>query len=251
MKKEITIKRAGLKLVGNLWTPDDKDEFNLAILMYGFSGPKKPKNANTLIPDLAERLNKHDIATITFDFAGHNDSEGNIENMTVLNEISDANAVLKYALSLKNVKKIFLVGHSQGGVISSMMAGYYPDKITKLVLMAPAATLVDDAKIGVCQSNTYDPDNMPDQIKFHDWELNSFYFRTARFLNVYEVAANFHKPVLALHGTDDKIVNNYASRHYQAIYDNCDFHLIPGGDHGLHTGREEVFNYVENFLKGE
>lgn len=249
MLKRITIQRAGLTLDGQLSIPNNVETFNLAILMYGFSGPKKPKNANTLIPDLADKLLSKNIATITFDFAGHNNSTGNIENMTIFNELEDANAVLQYALHLKGVNYIYLIGHSQGGVISSMLAGYYPEKISKVVLLAPAATLVDDAKLGVCQGNTYDPNNMPEKIKFNNWSLNSFYFRTARYLNIFEVAKNFHKPVLALHGSEDKIVNNYASRHYQAIYDNCEFHLIPNSDHGLHIGRDQVFTYVCDFLE--
>ena len=253
MKQKIQFKRDGLNLVGELTTPDKPDSFDLVILMYGFGGPVTPPNANTLLPDLAKMLGEAGLATLLFDFAGHNGSEGQIEDMTVLNGIADANAALQYVLhEVAGVKRIFLLGHSQGGVIASMLAGYYPDKIAKLVLLAPAATLVDDAKIGECQGNRYDPDQMPEQLEFPGgWKLNSFYFRTARFLNIYEVARNFEGPVLALHGSDDQIVNNYASRHYQAIYKHCERHLIEGSDHGLHINRQEVFDRVGNFLAKE
>ena len=66
-----------------------------------------------------------------FDFNGHGDSDGEFENMTVLNEIEDANAILNYVKTDPHVRNIYLVGHSQGGVVASMLAGLYPDIIKK------------------------------------------------------------------------------------------------------------------------
>ena len=65
--------------------------------------------------------------------------------MTVLNEIEDANAILNYVKTDPHVRNIYLVGHSQGGVVASMLAGLYPDLIKKVVLLAPATTLKSDA----------------------------------------------------------------------------------------------------------
>ena len=57
--------------------------------------------------------------------------------MTVLNEIEDANAILKYVKKDKHVRKIFLLGHSQGGVIASILAGLYPDIVDGLNFEVP------------------------------------------------------------------------------------------------------------------
>ena len=57
--------------------------------------------------------------------------------MTVLNEIEDANAILKYVKKDKHVRKIFLLGHSQGGVIVSILAGLYPDIVDGLNFEVP------------------------------------------------------------------------------------------------------------------
>ena len=54
-----------------------------------------------------------------------------LEDMTVLNEIADAKVILDYAKSLEHVRNIFLFGHSQGGVVASMIAGYYPEVFKK------------------------------------------------------------------------------------------------------------------------
>lgn len=89
------------------------------------------------------------LGVLRFDFNGHGKSEGLLADMTILNELSDANAILDFALHLKGVHRVYLLGHSQGGVIASLMAAYYPDVISKLVLMSPAATLIDDARLGI------------------------------------------------------------------------------------------------------
>lgn len=245
-EKDITIMRDGLKLAAKVSFPET-EEYDLAILAYGFVGMMDPK-VNDLLPVIAEKLQEKGLATVRFDFNGHGLSEGPLDNMSIYNELEDYHAVFDYAVNQKGVRKVYLIGHSQGGVLSSMMAGFYPDKVDKLVIMSPAATLVDDAKIGTCMGVDYDPVNVPAKIDFKDFKLNDWYFRTAKFINVYDVAQAFHGPVLALHGEKDMVVNNYASRHYEAIYDNCEFHLIPDSDHGLHQNREEVYERVVNFL---
>ena len=82
--------------------------------------------------------------------------------------------------------------------------------------MSPAATLVDDARIGI----DYDPNHVPAKLDFKKFKLNDWYFRTAKFINTFEVARAFHGPVMALYGSD----------------------------HGLHQNREEVYTRVVDFL---
>lgn len=246
-EKDLTIMRDGPKLAAKVSIPNTK-KYNTAILAYGFVGMMDPK-VNDLLPVLAKKLQDKGMATIRFDFNGHGLSEGPLDNMSIYNALEDYHAVLQWAFdNLEGTDHFYLIGHSQGGVLSSMMAGFYPDKVDKLVIMSPAATLVDDARIGTCMGINYDPHNIPKKLDFNNFKLNDWYFRTAKFINIYDVARAFHGPVLALHGENDQIVNNYASRHYQAVLDNCEFHLIPNSDHGLHQNRDEVYKRVINFL---
>lgn len=246
MEKNITIKRDGLNLAAKISVPDN-DKFNLAILAYGFVGSMDPA-VNDLLPVLAEKLQAKGLATLRFDFNGHGQSDGPLDNMSIYNELEDYHAVLEYALKLDGVDKIYLIGHSQGGVVSSMMAGFYKDKIDKLVIMSSAATLVEDAKMGVCWDQTYDPDHVPAKVDFGKFKLNDWYFRTAKFINMYEVAHEYQGPTLILHGEKDQAVNNFASVRYHSVMKNSEFHLIPDSDHGLHTNRDMVYNYVVDFL---
>ena len=246
-EKDIIINRETLSLNGLIHLPD-KDSYDLAILFYGFAGHMINSPSN-LLPELAEKLWQKNIATLRFDFSGHGYSDGKIEDMNIFSQLEDADAALQYVKKIPNVKRIFLIGHSQGGVIASMMSGYYSDIISKEVLINPAATLVDDARIGTCWGTDYNPNHIPDKIKLQPFSLKSFYFRTAKFLNIYDVSKAFTNPSLILAGSDDEIVNNYASRHYHAILPQSQFFILKNGNHNMDKVRTKLDELIIKFLK--
>ncbi len=218
----------------------------MAIIFHGFTA-----NRNTsLLREIANSLRDENIASVRFDFNGHGDSDGKFENMTVLNEIEDANAILNYVKTDPHVRNIYLVGHSQGGVVASMLAGLYPDLIKKVVLLAPAATLKGDALEGNTQGVTYNPDHIPDRLPFKDLTLGGFYLRIAQQLPIYEVSAQFTKPVCLIHGTDDTVVSPNASKKYDQIYQNSTLHLIEGADHCFSDSyQKNAVNLTTDFLQ--
>ena len=88
----------------------------LVVICHGFTGNKE----GALLNILADSLEAHGIASLRFDFNGHGQSEGRFEDMTVPNEIEDAQRVVAYAHSLPWVGPVILAGHSQGGVVAAM-----------------------------------------------------------------------------------------------------------------------------------
>lgn len=246
---DVQLKRDGLTLRGTYHKPAT-EKFNLVILMHGFTSDRGVK-PNQLLYQLAKRLEEKGFATLRFDFNGHGDSDGKFEDMTVLNEISDGKVILDYARKLTGVKQIYLLGHSQGGVVASMLAGYYPEKIAKLALLAPAATLKDDALKGDTQGYTYDPKNIPDTLPIKKGlTLGGFYLRTAQTLPIYEVAQEYRGPVCLIHGLKDTVVNNIASKRYDDVYTNDELHLLDDADHGfsINDSRNEALDIVTEFF---
>lgn len=241
----ITLERDGLQLVGTREEPFG-EIYDMAIIFHGFTA-----NRNTsLLREIANSLRDENIASVRFDFNGHGNSDGKFENMTVLNEIEDANAILNYVKTDPHVRNIYLVGHSQGGVVASMLAGLYPDLIKKVVLLAPAATLKGDALEGNTQGVTYNPDHIPDRLPFKDLTLGGFYLRIAQQLPIYEVSAQFTKPVCLIHGTDDTVVSPNASKKYDQIYQNSTLHLIEGADHCFSDSyQKNAVNLTTDFLQ--
>lgn len=246
---EVEIKRDGLTLRGTMTKPD-AETFNMVILMHGFTS-NRGMQPDQLLYQIAQRLQAKNMATLRFDFNGHGQSDGKFEDMTVLNEISDGKAILDYARTIPGVQKIYLLGHSQGGVVASMLAGYYHDVVDKLVLLAPAATLKDDALKGDTQGYTYDPKHIPDKLPIKKGlTLGGFYLRTAQTLPIYEVASQYTGPVWIVHGLDDRVVDKIASTRYDDCFEKSNLTLLPHADHGFTEGesRAEVLDIVENFL---
>lgn len=247
----ITIQRDGLTLVGDREEPFG-ESYDMAIIMHGFTA-----NRNTaLLKQVADNLRNENVASVRFDFNGHGESDGKFEDMTVPNEIADANAILNYVRTDPHVKNIFLVGHSQGGVIASMLAGLYPDIIKKVVLMAPAASLKDDALKGNTQGAKYDPHHIPNTVPLVGnkigMKLGGFYLRTAQVLPIYEVSSRFTGPVSIIDGTNDQVVDPKYSKKYDEVYQNSELHMIEDADHRFSGEYKDIAaKLASDFLKPE
>lgn len=231
---EFDVTRDGLHLRGVVERPEGDAPCPAVIMLHGFTGDMGYR-PGTLFQRIAERLTVAGVAAVRFDFNGHGGSDGDFTRMNVLNEIEDAIAVLDHVRSLDWVTDIRLLGHSQGGVVAGMMAGLYHDVIDRLALMAPAATLKDDALAGTCMGVRYDAAHIPDTVAIDGGVhvVGGHYFRIAQMLPIYEVTARFAGPVLTVHGLADEIVDPAASRRYGETMPDCTVSLYPRLDHGI------------------
>ncbi len=224
----ITLQRDGLTLVGTREEPFG-EIYDMAIIFHGFNGNRNSR----LLTSIADQLRDENVASVRFDFNGHGDSDGEFRNSTVLNEIADANTILEYVKTDPHVRNIYLIGHSQGGVIASMLAGLYPDLIKKVVLLAPAATLKDDARKGYFFGTAYNPKKVPAEVRHAGVVIDGFYARIAQNLPIYEWSSQFTGPVCLIHGKEDKVVDPKASEKYAETYENAELHLLDDTDHSF------------------
>ncbi len=215
----------------------------VAILMHGFTGNKDEHLWQLLADSLATR----GIATVRFDFNGHGHSEGRFEDMTVPNEIVDAEKIVAYVAQQPwaDTSRIALVGHSQGGVVASMTAGrlgYGPVKA--VVLLAPAAVLREDAIRGNTMGAFYDPLDPPDSIPLMGGKVNlgANYVRTAFRLPIYETAARYTGPACIIHGTGDRIVPYTYGERFHKLWKGSEYHELPAFDHGF---SQDLYRAVE------
>lgn len=234
------------KLSAVLQTPDSQSKYPLVMILHGFTGSKDSE----LLKDIADNLEAAGIASIRFDFNGHGESEGDFQDMTVPNEIVDAKKVFAYVSSLPNVTSIGITGHSQGGVITSMLAGELSAKKIKcIVLMAPAPILRDDSIRGKLFNIEYDPLNPPEYIDFNGHKVGRNYFLTAQTLPIFETAEKFTGPALMIHGTGDTIAPyTYSSVYYKKIYRRGAVELIDGDDHGFTNNKARVAELAAKFF---
>ena len=246
--KHIALRRAGLTLRGVLEKQGDGPA-PLVIMLHGFGG-RMDAFPGGWMQEWNDALITAGFATLRFDFSGHGDSEGEFRDMTLFSEIEDAAAFLRWVMTLPDVTDIHLLGHSQGGVVAGMLAGYYHDKIGKLVMLAPAASLKTDAIEGTCMGVRYDPQHIPEALQIGRSLTGGFYFRIAQTLPIHEVTAQFAGPALAVIGGADTVVHAENIRRYGETMPHCQVVEYPTLDHGL-GGREHAQSVLEvvEFLK--
>lgn len=240
----IELTRAGLTLRGVLDRPSG-GPCPLVLMLHGFGGRMEEGE------ELSDRLTAAGLATLRFDFNGHGQSDGSFSDMTPYNEIEDAAAFLRYARSLDFVTDIYAAGHSQGGVIAGMLAGYYHDVIKRMVLLAPAASLKTDAQTGRCMRATYDPQRIPESVNVDGvHRVGGLYFRMAQTLPIYEVTRQFEGPGLIVFGKRDQVVSLEAAQRYLDGAKNRELALYDTIDHGL-QGEEhaDLMARVVSFLQ--
>ena len=228
------------------------EQIPMVIMMHGFGGNKGGGERKTLFDVIADKLEAQGIATIRFDFNGHGESEGEFWQHTVPNEIEDALKVYEYVRDLRYVSTVSVLGHSQGGVVASMVAGKLGAEIKAAVLMAPAAVLRDDAIRGSTFGSSYDPLNLQgDYIELMGGrqKLGTEYIRTAFSLPIYKTAANYKGALCVIHGTGDKVVPYTYGERYTEQSNNAELYILPGEDHGFMKDMERATDIAVEFLK--
>lgn len=228
----LDLMRDGLHLRGVIERPAGAGRCPAVILLHGFTGTMA-HSPGTLFQQIADGLVDRGVAVVRFDFNGHGGSDGDFTRMDVLNEVEDAIAVLEHVRSLDWVTGIRLGGHSQGGVVAGLVAALYHEVVERVALMAPAATLVDDALAGVCMGAVYDPDHVPDSVTLPDGHrVGGHYFRIAQLLPVYDLTARYQGDMLIVQGQADTVVSPVVAQRYgrEANRKVCRY---PHLDHGL------------------
>lgn len=230
----------------------ETDRCDMVILMHGIFASK----AITPMPAIAKTLAKAGIATIRFNFGGHWSSEGKISKMTIEREIQDAIAIWQYACSLPYVDKIGLLGHSQGGVISSMTAGllasYATDKQPyALALLAPASILKNACQQGHMLGAIFDPINPPEYIKcFGIMKVSKEYIQSTQELDIYGTAKAYDGPVQIIHGSEDKLVPLWCSEDYKKLYgDKAELVIMEKENHRMSKKTRDIANIVADFFE--
>ncbi len=251
---EIELKRDGLTLRGDLIKPDNTDKCPVAVIFHGLMSDRGNPRHN-MFADIAVRLTENGIGVIKFDFNGHGASDGNFSDMNVYSEILDAAKIIDYTRNLDWVTDIYIVGHSQGGLVGGMIAGYYRDYVKKLVMLAPAATIKDDAVKGSCFGTEYDSYHIPEympmkNLENEEFKLGGLYFRLAKTLPIYETTSMFKGKTLIIHGSADEAVGVEGAKRYAECMENETLNIIEGETHGLDTiSLENVISDTVDFLK--
>lgn len=144
-EEELTFEnaKAGTTLAATLTVPRGAGPFPAAILLVG-SGPldrDETDGGHRPFLVLADHLTRSGIAVLRYDKRGIGKSSGSYDDATTADFASDAEAALAFLKARKgiNPQKIGIVGHSEGGIIASMVASRL-SSVDWIALLAGPAT---------------------------------------------------------------------------------------------------------------
>ena len=217
----------GIRLSAVLETPESPDRCPLIIQLHGFTSAKdRPHNIQA-----AAAMRESGFATLRFDLYGHGESGGEFRKHTLWKWISNTMAVIDHARKI-GYSEIYLSGHSQGGLVAALVAGMESDRISGLILRAPAFMIPQCARDGNLLGQRIDPDHIPDSVPvIKGLTLDGNYIRVAQTIRVEDAADRFRNPVLILHGDQDDTVPLTDSQRMAHLYRNCKLIVIAGESH--------------------
>lgn len=221
----------------------------MVILSHGFGGDM----TFHLWEPITRILNEKGIGVLRYDFNGCGKSDGEFQDMTVPNEIEDLLCVISYVRSLPVTESISLVGHSQGGVVTSMVSGDCGDTQIKCeVLLSAAAVLREDALRGMTQGAKFDPWHLdqPYYVLPRGLKLGRDYIQTAMTLPIYETASKYKGKALVINGMADQVVPYTYAQLYNKVLSDSQLILIPGEDHSYTIAPEYAVSIVTDWLIG-
>lgn len=148
-------KEAKVSLAGTLTLPNKNGKFPVVILISG-SGPQDRDESfmgHKPFLVLSDHLTKQGIGVLRFDDRGHGKSTGDFGNATTEDFSKDVLSAITYLKTRKDIdaKKIGLIGHSEGGIIASLVANNSKD-VAFMVLLA--STGISGTELSVMQSKT-------------------------------------------------------------------------------------------------
>ena len=141
--------KANITLAGTLTTPRTSGPFPVIVLIAGSGPHDRDETVAGHKPFLvmADALTRNGFAVLRYDKRGIGSSTGDYNNATTEDFASDAEAAIAFLKTRHdlNSKKVGLIGHSEGGLVASMIATRSSQQISWVVLLATPALKGEDA----------------------------------------------------------------------------------------------------------
>lgn len=243
-------KNGDKNIYGKFYFPEGYNEsktYPTVIMSHGL-GSRTEMVERALWP---EKAVQEGYVVYAFDYCGggmNSNSDGDYLEMSVMTEISDLNAVMDFVKSqpFVNEEQLFLLGQSQGGLVSALTAADRGDEVTAMVLVYPAFCIVDNL-------HEFIPDISEvtgDTVETAMGTLGANFAKDIYDLNIMEEISGYDGDVLLIHGMQDKTVPyTYSSEALEKAYTESASNLILAGGpktaHGFEMIDEEARDYVQ------
>ncbi|MBR3225130.1 MAG: alpha/beta hydrolase [Atopobiaceae bacterium] len=248
--QEIWVQNGSNRIYGIAYVPNKNEKVPLVIFSHELG------NDHTSGERYAKRLAQAGYATYVFDFCGGtvggNKSDGSNNQMSVLTEASDLEAVLASSKSwdFVDANKIVLLGGSMGGLVTTVVGSSHQDEIAGMILMYPALSAKADSESQGYQTE----DDIPDDVSlFGGWiHVGKNYITDLQSVDFNQLLSSYKGHMLLLHGDKDGTVPISWSEEAKKIIPDCEFHVIKNGGHEFFDQPfEDAMSYILPYVEGQ
>ena len=279
IEQEVSFYSGPHVLTGTLTLPDEQGTFPGVLLVPGSGRVDRNENAKKLAIDalreIAMNLAKKGIATLRYDKRGVGESQGEFLETGFFDNVSDAATALHFLKFNEYIQPdhVFILGHSEGAVIATRLAGSGAD-VAGVILLAGTAEAGEDVilwqseqvadgmrglngflikalHIDVQKAEHKQLDKIKQSTK--DWyrvglfaKLNAKWTREFLEYNPADDLPNIQVPVLAITGSKDIQVNpSDLKRMAELVPSEFEWHEVPDVTHILRdeTGEPTLSTY--------
>ena len=246
VSEDLWVEHDGKRVYGKLYLPErlgDGARIPAVICSHFFGGTHRTSAV------WARLMARAGFASYAFDFCGGSPkslSTGATTECSIVTEAEDLSAILDTikALDVVDSASVFLLGQSQGGAVSSMVAAARPNDIAGLILLYPAFIIHDDAvrRFGSAE-------NVPETYEM--WhELGRVYAVDAMAYDFFEHIGDFTGPVLMFQGTADDMEPPAYTDRAAELFADVDYEHIEGAGHEFAgDDRAHVAERIVAFVK--
>ena len=245
--REIHVDKEGMNIYGVVHIPSGTEGKMPTVIMSHELGATLDR-----VKGYGEVLAEEGYVTVCFDFCGGgwaSRSDGELLDMSVLTEKADLEAVLEEVKQwdFVDTSSIYLMGNSQGGLVTALTAAEHKEEIRAVILIYPAFCIYDDVH------EMFDsPEEIPETHSLLGLRLGNRYFVDIWDQEPYERIKEYGKNILLIHGDRDSIVPISYSDKLAETIDHVEYHVIRGADHGyLGEDFDLAVSYIRDFLKAE
>ena len=193
----------------------------------------------------AKALAEKGLVAYCFDFCGgsaDSRSDGSTDSMTVFTEVDDLKAVLDQVRKFDCVDadSVYLLGSSQGGLVSALAAEDCADRVRGLILFYPAFNMPDlirqfgdylgGGSWGNLGGGWGDLGGLGDM-----FSMSEAFIESLKDFDVWSHIGTYARPVVILHGSKDFIVPVSNSQKAAERYPDAKLHIIEGASHGFNA----------------
>jgi putative redox protein len=242
-------------LVGVMHHGQGKSPRPCLLVCHGFAGTKI--GGSRRFVEFARYAVGHNLSVFRFDFAGSGDSDGDLVNLTLENELEDLQAAIDVVATLDGVdpERIGLVGHCMGAV-TAIRGSARDSRIYRTVAWAPFTDLAG-TMIQLIGEEAFSVLQDGDEA---DFLYNEQLFRCGPSIltqssdfDMFEEILRVRQPLLVIHGTEDATVPlqevEKLVEFAQGTPGNKRLEVLEGAHHSFPFHQQELFELtVQWFL---